>query len=125
MRCGCYSFFNSTAFVDLSSIFNWNVKQVFLYIVAEYKTSQNMMNEVVIWDHIIGKMEDAYLDYDDEMVKYFLASQYDDLRGANVTLRLEWDVMPVCGMLYKGSYRSYKGSLLLPSSYQGSASDMN
>nr|CCA14374.1 signal peptidase complex subunit 3 putative [Albugo laibachii Nc14] len=110
---------------DLSSIFNWNVKQIFLYIIAEFETPQNKLNEVVIWDWIIGKKEDADLDYDDEMVKYFLASQYDDLRGANVTLRLEWDVMPVCGRLYKGSYHSPKGSFLLPDLYQGSAADMN
>lgn len=27
---------------DLSPLFNWNVKQLFIYLVAEYKTSKNV-----------------------------------------------------------------------------------
>lgn len=28
--------------VDLSSIFNWNVKQLYVYLVAEYSTPKNV-----------------------------------------------------------------------------------
>ncbi|VDN41229.1 unnamed protein product [Gongylonema pulchrum] len=31
--------------VDLTPIFNWNVKQLFLYLVAEYSTSTSPVNQ--------------------------------------------------------------------------------
>lgn len=31
---------------DLSGLFNWNVKQLFLYLTAEYKTPANELNQV-------------------------------------------------------------------------------
>lgn len=31
---------------DLSGLFNWNVKQLFLYLTAEYKTENNELNQV-------------------------------------------------------------------------------
>ncbi|SPN97605.1 related to SPC3 - signal peptidase subunit [Cephalotrichum gorgonifer] len=40
---------------DLSSLFNWNTKQVFVYVTAEWPESDgsDVMNSVVIWDSII------------------------------------------------------------------------
>ncbi|DAZ94934.1 TPA: hypothetical protein N0F65_012651 [Lagenidium giganteum] len=103
---------------DLSSVFNWNVKQLFVYVVAEYVTKSNAKNEVVIWDKIVRSKEDAAaISATEEGVKYFLADQYDQLRGANVSLRLEWDVMPVCGQLFIHSQG--RTSFVLPDKYQG------
>lgn len=31
---------------DLQGLFNWNVKQLFLYLTAEYKTEANELNQV-------------------------------------------------------------------------------
>lgn len=31
---------------DLTGLFNWNVKQLFLYLTAEYKTENNELNQV-------------------------------------------------------------------------------
>lgn len=31
---------------DLSHLFNWNVKQLFLYLTAEYESSNNKLNQV-------------------------------------------------------------------------------
>ena len=42
--------------IDLTSLFNWNTKQVFLYIVASYPSSSPSTippSELVIWDAII------------------------------------------------------------------------
>jgi len=33
---------------DLTPVFNWNVKQLFVYLVAEYKTKNNQVNQVFI-----------------------------------------------------------------------------
>ena len=39
---------------DLRSVFNWNVKQLFVYVTAEYETDANVLNQVVVWDSIIN-----------------------------------------------------------------------
>ena len=31
---------------DLNPLFNWNVKQLFLYLTAEYETANNKLNQV-------------------------------------------------------------------------------
>jgi signal peptidase complex subunit 3 len=35
--------FNFDLKVDLEPLFNWNVKQLFLYLTAEYETKQNVI----------------------------------------------------------------------------------
>ncbi|KAG1685355.1 hypothetical protein DVH05_008459 [Phytophthora capsici] len=106
---------------DLSTVFNWNVKQLFVYVVAEFESTSNARNQVVIWDKIVQTKEAAsLLQFQDEGVKYFLADQHDELRGANVTLSLEWDIMPVCGRLFVHSGDT-KSSFELPNKYQGKA----
>ena len=34
---------------DLNPLFNWNVKQLFLYLTAEYETPNNKLNQVLNW----------------------------------------------------------------------------
>ncbi|KAH7166011.1 signal peptidase subunit-domain-containing protein [Dactylonectria macrodidyma] len=38
---------------DLSSLFTWNTKQLFVYVTAEWPGLGNATNEAVIWDSII------------------------------------------------------------------------
>ncbi|RLN64741.1 hypothetical protein BBP00_00003257 [Phytophthora kernoviae] len=110
---------------DLSSVFNWNVKQIFVYVLADFESSSNSRNQVVIWDKIVQTKDAAsLLQFQDEGVKYFLADQHDQLRGANVTLSLEWDIMPVCGRLFVHS-SSVVSSFELPATYQGKAPKAN
>ncbi|EGC47025.1 microsomal signal peptidase subunit [Histoplasma capsulatum var. duboisii H88] len=46
---------------DLTSLFNWNTKQVFVYVLASYPTtsssSSNLTTESIIWDMIIPATE--------------------------------------------------------------------
>ena len=35
-------------------MWNWNVKQLFVYVTAEYETKPNVLNQVVVWDTIIS-----------------------------------------------------------------------
>lgn len=53
---------------DLSSLFTWNTKQVFVYVTAEWggeadtdPTSTNVTNQAVIWDSIITAPSSDYL----------------------------------------------------------------
>ncbi|TMW62230.1 hypothetical protein Poli38472_009723 [Pythium oligandrum] len=105
---------------DLSSVFNWNVKQLFVYVVAEYASKSNAVNQVVIWDKIVRTPDVAReLQFENERVEYFLSDERDELRGANVTLRLEWDIMPVCGRLFV--HTQGRSSFVLPDKYMGKA----
>ena len=38
---------------DLSSLFTWNTKQLFVYVTAEWPSAANETNKAVIWDSII------------------------------------------------------------------------
>ncbi|KAH7318500.1 signal peptidase subunit family protein [Stachybotrys elegans] len=38
---------------DISSLFHWNTKSVFVYVTAEWPSSGNSTNTAVIWDSII------------------------------------------------------------------------
>lgn len=63
---------------DLSHLFNWNVKQLFLYLTAEYATANNELNQVVLWDKIILRGENAVLDFKNMNTKYYF---WDDGNG--------------------------------------------
>ncbi|KOB52099.1 Signal peptidase complex subunit 3, partial [Operophtera brumata] len=63
---------------DLSHLFNWNVKQLFLYLTAEYITPNNELNQVVLWDKIILRGENALLDFKNMNTKYYF---WDDGNG--------------------------------------------
>jgi len=86
--------------VDLEPLFNWNVKQLFLYLSAEYSTPKNKVNQVVLWDKIIQRGENAVLDYRSMNTKYYFWDDGNGLKNhQNVTLTLSWNVIPNAGTL--------------------------
>ncbi|KAF5399882.1 Signal peptidase complex subunit 3 [Paragonimus heterotremus] len=98
--------------IDLEStldhLFNWNVKQLFVYLTAEYETSQNKFNQVVLWDRIILRGTKANLVYRNMNSKYYFWDDGHGLRGnPNVTLRLSWNSIPNVGAL---SFMQSEGS---------------
>ncbi|XP_068720108.1 signal peptidase complex subunit 3-like [Montipora capricornis] len=85
---------------NLKGIFNWNVKQLFLYLTAEYSTKSNKFNQVVIWDKIILRGDNAFLDYHGINTKYYFFDDGMGLKGnKNVSLYLSWNVIPNAGIL--------------------------
>ncbi|VDP90460.1 unnamed protein product [Echinostoma caproni] len=98
--------------IDLEShldhLFNWNVKQLFIYLAAEYKTPDNEVNQVVLWDKIIKRGSKASLVYRNMNSKYYFWDDGHGLRGnKNVTLKLYWNSIPNVGLL---SFKPAKGS---------------
>lgn len=85
--------------VDLAPAFHWNIKQLFVYVVANYET-EGRMNQVVLWDRIVEAEDSKILDEDGIFVKYALVDQRSELRGKEVTLQLMWDHMPITGLLF-------------------------
>jgi signal peptidase complex subunit 3 len=85
--------------VDLTPAFHWNVKQLFVYVVAIYHAK------------IISE--------ENVFVKYALVDQGHQLRGQNVTLQLQWDHMPITGTVHLDK-QPLEGTshFILPSEYQ-------
>ncbi|XP_041357064.1 signal peptidase complex subunit 3-like [Gigantopelta aegis] len=87
---------------DLEPLFNWNVKQLFLYLTAEYETKDHALNQVVLWDKIIQRGDGAILDLSNSNTKYYFWDYGNGLKGnKNVTLSLSWNVIPNAGTLPK------------------------
>uniref|UniRef100_A0A069DQ20 Signal peptidase complex subunit 3 n=1 Tax=Panstrongylus megistus TaxID=65343 RepID=A0A069DQ20_9HEMI len=85
---------------NLTNLFNWNVKQLFLYLTAEYSTANNILSQVVLWDKIILRGENAVLDFKSMNTKYYFWDDGNGLRGnPNVTLTLSWNIIPNAGLL--------------------------
>eukprot|EP00471_Norrisiella_sphaerica_P000966 CAMPEP_0184480176 /NCGR_PEP_ID=MMETSP0113_2-20130426/1653_1 /TAXON_ID=91329 /ORGANISM="Norrisiella sphaerica, Strain BC52" /LENGTH=138 /DNA_ID=CAMNT_0026858459 /DNA_START=166 /DNA_END=582 /DNA_ORIENTATION=- len=84
---------------DLTTLFNWNVKQLFVWVAAEYKTRTYEKNQVILWDTIIEDVDEAHIFLKDEKLKYELTSFERELRNREINLTLSWDIMPVVGVL--------------------------
>jgi len=69
----------------------------------------------VIWDRIVATREDAKLVVAGAFNKYPVIDQHAELRDANVTVTLHWDIMPTAGLLFSSHTRG--GSLQLPDTY--------
>jgi len=96
---------------DLRSVFSWNTKQLFVYVQAEYTTPENSVNQVVLWDKIIQKKENAHLKIKSIRQKYALIDQGQYLRGRPLNITVVWNVMPKVGRLYVQSKSFAVGSL--------------
>ncbi|EDL35641.1 mCG1368, isoform CRA_a [Mus musculus] len=89
-----------TVGLHLENIFDWNVKQLFLYLSAEYSTKNNALNQVVLWDKIVLRGDNPKLLLKDMKTKYFFFDDGNGLKGnRNVTLTLSWNVVPNAGIL--------------------------
>eukprot|EP00271_Cylindrocystis_brebissonii_P015615 TRINITY_DN38568_c0_g1_i1.p1 TRINITY_DN38568_c0_g1~~TRINITY_DN38568_c0_g1_i1.p1 ORF type:complete len:202 (+),score=18.45 TRINITY_DN38568_c0_g1_i1:420-1025(+) len=100
---------------DLTSLFSWNTKQVYVFICAEYATPRNSYNQVVLWDRIIEEKENAVINTSAMRTKYFFIDQGNHLRGRSINLTLYWNVMPIAGGLYTG--KQVFSGIELPSEY--------
>lgn len=89
---------------DLSPLFNWNTKQVFVYLTAEYPgKSLESSNKVTYWDNIITSKEDAVLKLKSQRSKYSVWDVEDSFRSRDAVLSLEWNIQPHIGPLIYGS----------------------
>lgn len=104
--------------VDLTPAFHWNIKQLFVYVVAVYET-KGLLNQVVLWDKIVEASDPKLIDESNVFVKYALVDQGDELRGKQITLQLRWDHMPITGLLHMDEQPMQLTSQFeLPETYQ-------
>ncbi|KAK9844557.1 hypothetical protein WJX74_004034 [Apatococcus lobatus] len=102
---------------DLSSVFSWNTKQLFVSVMASFSTPKNHINEAVIWTDIITDKAKAHIQHVSlpPQWAYTLSAQDYALRGTPFNLTVSWDVMPIVGALYM-QQRSFSG-FQFPSEY--------
>ncbi|KAG7169945.1 Signal peptidase complex subunit 3-like [Homarus americanus] len=112
---------------DLTPLFNWNTKQLFLYLTAEYETPNNKVNQevhvtthsvcvpsfnsekwlslswgfqVVLWDKIIRRGDASLVSLKNQHLKYYFWDDGNGLLGhKNVSLSLSWNIIPIAGTL--------------------------
>jgi len=85
---------------DFTRCFDWNTKQLFIYLTAHYSTKNNPVNQVVLWDHIIERGQETRLKLRDHHTKYYFWDDGNGLKGnENVTLTLSLNVIPNAGVL--------------------------
>lgn len=89
---------------DFRAAFNWNVRQIFVYVVAEYETKGGAVGRQVIWDRILPNATVADLHLSSATTEYPLMEPEAGIKlaNSNVTLSLHWDVMPITGGLLAG-----------------------
>lgn len=85
---------------DFENCFDWNVKQLFIFLTANYKTEANVFNQVVLWDFILNRGEKAQLNLRNHNTEYYMWDDGFGLRGNNnVTLTLSMNIIPNAGFL--------------------------
>ena len=90
-----------TMAADLTDVYNWNIKLIFLYIEIDYFSPAR--NQVIIWDKIIWRDQASkvILDIKKNKGKYMIKTKAHDLIGRNATATLKWEVVPITGFVYK------------------------
>ncbi|ORX51544.1 signal peptidase 22 kDa subunit [Hesseltinella vesiculosa] len=101
---------------DLSPMFNWNTKQIFLTVVAEYETKSHDANKIVLWDRIITSKRDAHIKLRNVPNKYAFIDVSRKWSEQPVNITLHWDVTPYVGVLQGGSAGKPLDMIILPSS---------
>ncbi|KXS13492.1 signal peptidase 22 kDa subunit [Gonapodya prolifera JEL478] len=88
---------------DLRDLWNWNTKQLFVYVVAEYETDSHSTNQVVIWDSIIRNKDDALIRLRNVKGEYFLVDINPTLSTVSAKFTLHWNIIPYVGALFWNS----------------------
>mmetsp|Transcript_5182 Transcript_5182/g.15501 ORF Transcript_5182/g.15501 Transcript_5182/m.15501 type:complete len:172 (+) Transcript_5182:280-795(+) len=84
---------------DLTKVFDWNVKGIYVSVFAEYATDAHPRNQVVIWDSVISKRARAKVRKSSELAKYALKDYGQNLRSREIVLRVRYVVMPYVGAM--------------------------
>ncbi|XXQ35021.1 Signal peptidase complex subunit 3 [Plasmodiophora brassicae] len=97
---------------DFTRMFHWNVKQLFVYVLASYTSPTGVDNNVVIWDQIIPRIgrHDVHIDW--QTPEYKLYDVLSELSEANLTLSVNWDVMPSVGLIH--GHQGHSHTIQLP-----------
>ncbi|GAA5885856.1 hypothetical protein JCM16303_000085 [Sporobolomyces ruberrimus] len=97
-----YAFVKFDLKTDLKPLFNWNTKQVFLSLVADYSTPAYPENSVVLWDRIITSPRHARVNLQEARQKYEFKTPDTSFGNTTAVYSLHWHVQPWVGKLTQG-----------------------
>ncbi|CAO3585909.1 unnamed protein product [Absidia cylindrospora] len=98
---------------DFTPLFNWNTKQVFVTVVAEYESKTHNRNKIVLWDRIITNKEKANLRLRNVPNKYALIDVSRKWSQQEAKLSLHWDITPHVGILQSGQTKEALANIIL------------
>lgn len=84
---------------DFDKLFNWNTKQLFLFLTAQYQTKSNSLSQVVLWDYIMLREQNHQISLRNQNTKYYFWDDGNGLLGNNINLTLTVNVIPNSGFL--------------------------
>ena len=99
---------------DFRPVWHWNVKHIFVYICATYRTNSNRVNDVTLWDRILLTKDDAEFHLQSQS-EYPLREAIGDLKGQQVELRVQWQIVPIAGIIRDFSMPLF--NISLPAEY--------
>lgn len=86
---------------DFTDCFDWNTKQVFVYVVAEYAAPGFPENHVTLYDHILTSASDAKLSLRRAADYPLIHIAQRGLAGnTNMTIRLKYHIMCHSGVTH-------------------------
>ena len=104
-----YAFIEATLNADLSPLFHWNTKQLFLALVLRYDNKRFSQNDLVIWDDILMAGDEAHLDGVTVTNKYAVTDiDTDGFKRKNGSLYLKWEVVPHFGMSQRDQGKTFQ-----------------
>ncbi len=100
---------------DFTDCFDWNTKQVFVYVVAEYSTKTHPVNQATLYDHIITSKDNAILQLRRAADYPLVHIESHGLSGnSNLTLKLKYHIMCHSGVTHTKDVPSATVTLKMP-----------
>ncbi|WFD00763.1 hypothetical protein MYAM1_003515 [Malassezia yamatoensis] len=89
--------------MDISPLFTWNTKQVFLSVIGSYASPSRPENEVVFWDRILSSKRQSHVRLSNLRNKYgFRETSRTFQNITSVEFSVHWNVMPFVGIMRHG-----------------------
>ncbi|GJQ11760.1 hypothetical protein GpartN1_g3551.t1 [Galdieria partita] len=84
---------------DLQSMWNLNVKYIYLYLVAEYSSPRFLRNQATVWDRYVQRGSSTFLAFP-FYNSLGLHNFVDTFRNTSMVFRLEADIIPFIGFVF-------------------------
>lgn len=107
--------------IDLQPIFNYNTKQIYLYITAQHSSSKRPINKIIIYDQIITSYDNARYSVRRGMSEYTVNDIQKELRSNNIELSLGIEIMPHVGVITRyerDQLQNNSYTITLPDAYK-------
>ncbi|CAG8480039.1 9000_t:CDS:2 [Funneliformis mosseae] len=97
-----YAFVTMNINADFTPIFTFNTKAIFVSVVVEYETTSYNRNQIILWSTTITNSSTARIKSHKTLNRYSFYDITPSFNGVNGTYTLEWNVIPIVGMIKYG-----------------------